>query len=104
MLWAASEVTSDSRWAMVRSLMSGYALRTARPYCGTCTNVLSDERLDYNVRKWDAIRTASLLALGILAATGGLLSRPSLPNAAYRVTAAVLVLAAGPSGGGFVRA
>lgn len=57
--------------------------------------VLSDSRIDYNVRKWDTIRTAALFALGVLAAVGGLLTRSSVPSAAYFIASGVLVLMAG---------
>jgi hypothetical protein len=57
--------------------------------------VLSDSRIDYNVRKWDTIRTAALFALGVLAAVGGLLTRTAVPSVAYFIAAGVLVLMAG---------
>ena len=56
---------------------------------------LSDERIDYNVRKWETIRTGALYSLGILAAVGGLLTRESVPAFGYYAASFVLVLAAG---------
>jgi len=57
----------------------------------TVYKVLSDARIDYNVRKWDTIRTAALFELGVLAAAGGLLSRRSAPDEVYFVAAGVLL-------------
>ena len=56
--------------------------------------VLSSSRVDYNVRKWDAVRTGSVVALGIFAATAGLLSRSSAPRAAYVAAAVTLPISA----------
>jgi hypothetical protein len=56
---------------------------------------LSDSRIDYNVRKWDTIRAASIIALGVLAAVAGLLSRNSISRVAAVVAAVSLPVSAG---------
>ncbi len=56
---------------------------------------LSNERIDYSVRKWEIIRTGSVFFLGVLAVVGGLLSRGAVPWEAYGAASVGLLLAAG---------
>lgn len=56
---------------------------------------LSDERIDYSVRKWDIIRTGSLFFLGVLAVVGGLLTHGSVPWEAYAAASVGLMVTAG---------
>jgi hypothetical protein len=55
--------------------------------------VLSDERIAGDVRKWDTVRIGSVFALGLLAAAGGLLTHNSTPSAGYFIAGAVLIVA-----------
>jgi hypothetical protein len=56
--------------------------------------VLSQARIDYNVRKWDVVRVASVFALGVFAASGGLLARDDAPRIGYLIAGPVLVISA----------
>lgn len=52
--------------------------------------MLGQERIDYNVRKWDVLRVASVFALGMFAAAGGLLSADRTSPTADVVTGILL--------------
>lgn len=55
---------------------------------------LGAEQIDYNVRKWDVLRVASVLAPGLLAAAGGLLSAERVSTTADAVAGVALMLVA----------
>jgi hypothetical protein len=46
-------------------------------------SALNAVQLDYNERKWETVRSASLLTLGMLAAVGGLVSRSDISHSRF---------------------
>jgi hypothetical protein len=55
---------------------------------------LAQERIDYNVRKWDVLRVASGFALGTFAAAGGLLAASGASSVADFIAGVVLIASA----------
>jgi hypothetical protein len=57
-------------------------------------SALNALRLDFATRKWDTIRTGALIALGVLTAAAGLLSRSGAPSSAYLAAGITLPVSA----------